>query len=76
MYVEHLSQSADNQLVVRTLADLARNLPVETIAEWVSSEQDAALLDRYGIGYFQGHHFGRREIFPGGSAQTPVIRAA
>jgi EAL domain-containing protein (putative c-di-GMP-specific phosphodiesterase class I) len=76
MYVEHLSQSAENQLFVRTLADLARNLRVETVAEWVSSEQDAALLDQYGIDYFQGHHFGRPEIFPSWSAQTPVIAAA
>ncbi len=76
MYVEHLSQSAENQLFVRTLADLAHNLRVETVAEWVSSEQDAALLDRYGIDYFQGHYFGRPEIFPSWSAQTPVIAAA
>jgi diguanylate cyclase (GGDEF)-like protein len=76
MYVEHLSQSTENQLFVRTLADLARNLRVETVAEWVSSEQDAVLLDQYGIDYFQGHHFGRPEIFPAWSAQAPVTAAA
>lgn len=76
MYVEHLSQSTENQLFVRTLADLARNLRVETVAEWVSSEQDAAILNDYGIDYFQGHHFGRPEIFPSWSAQTPTTAAA
>ena len=76
MYVEHLSQSAENQLFVRTLVDLARNLRVETVAEWVSSEQDAALLDQYGIDYFQGHHFGRPEMFPAWSAQAPAVAAA
>ncbi|HEX5279550.1 MAG TPA: bifunctional diguanylate cyclase/phosphodiesterase [Micropepsaceae bacterium] len=76
LYVEHLSQSAENQLFVRTLIDLARNLRVETVAEWVSSEQDAALLDQFGVDYFQGHHFGRPEIFPSWSAQTPVTAAA
>ena len=76
LYVEHVSQSAENQLFVRTLAELARNLRVETVAEWVSSEEDAVLLDQYGIDYFQGHHIGRPELFPSWSAQTPVIAAA
>lgn len=76
MYVEHLSESTENQLFVRTLAELARNLRLETVAEWVSSEEDAILLEQYGIDFFQGHYFGHPEMFPAWSAQTPVIAAA
>src|SRR5579862_4349258 len=53
-YVQRFSESSENQLFVRMLAELARNLKLETVAEWVSSEQDAALLEEFGIDYFQG----------------------
>lgn len=76
MYVEHLAASQDNQLFVRTLAELARNLRLETVAEWVTSEEDAQLLESYGIGFFQGHHFGRPEVCPPWSRQKPVTVAA
>ncbi len=76
MYVEHLAASPDNQLFVRTLAELARNLRLETVAEWVTSEEDAQLLESYGIGYFQGHHFGRPDVSPPWRRQKPAIAAA
>jgi EAL domain-containing protein (putative c-di-GMP-specific phosphodiesterase class I) len=76
MYVEHLSESAENQLFVRTLAELARSLNLKTVAEWVSSEPDAALLEGYGIDYFQGHYFGRPELFPSWLNMDRAIAAA
>jgi EAL domain-containing protein (putative c-di-GMP-specific phosphodiesterase class I) len=76
MYVEHLSESAENQLFVRTLAELARNLRLETVAEWVGSESDAALLEQYGIDFFQGHYFGRPQIAPVWAQPRPVCDAA
>jgi diguanylate cyclase (GGDEF)-like protein len=76
MYVEHLAQSADNQLFVRTLAELARNLRLETVAEWVTSEQDAGILEGYGIDFFQGHYFGKPEVCPPWRQAKPVTVAA
>jgi EAL domain-containing protein (putative c-di-GMP-specific phosphodiesterase class I) len=76
MYVEHLAQSSENQLFVRTLAELARNLRLETVAEWVTSEQDAAILENYGIDFFQGHYFGRPDVYPPWGKTKPVIAAA
>jgi diguanylate cyclase (GGDEF)-like protein len=76
MYVEHLAQYPENQLLVRTLAELARNLRLETVAEWVTSEEDAAILESYGIDFFQGHYFGRPEVCPPWSQAKQVTAAA
>ncbi len=76
MYVQNLSESPENQLFVRTLAELARNLKLETVAEWVGCEEDAALLESYGIDFFQGFYFGRPEIQPAWSRLGPVNAAA
>jgi diguanylate cyclase (GGDEF)-like protein len=63
-YVKSLSTSPDNQLFVRTLVDLAKNFRLETVAEWVSSEQDAKLLADFGVDYFQGFYFGEPTTSP------------
>lgn len=56
-----LAQNRDNQFFVRTLLDLARRAGLETVAEWVESEEDAALLREWGADYMQGFLFGRAE---------------
>ena len=63
-YVKDLSASSDNQLFVRTLVDLAKNFQLETVAEWVGSEEDAKLLASFGVDYFQGYYFGEPDIAP------------
>jgi diguanylate cyclase (GGDEF)-like protein len=70
-YVKNLSGSPDNQLFVRTLVDLAKNFQLETVAEWVGSEQDAELLEDYGVDYFQGFYFGEPEIAPSWAEELP-----
>ena len=61
-YVKNLSGSPDNQLFVRTLVDLAKNFQLETVAEWVGSEQDAQLLADFGVDFFQGYYFGEPDF--------------
>jgi EAL domain-containing protein (putative c-di-GMP-specific phosphodiesterase class I) len=57
-YVEDLSRSPENQVFVRTLVGLAQSFDIKTVAEWVGSDADAALLQSFGVDYFQGFHFG------------------
>jgi diguanylate cyclase (GGDEF)-like protein len=64
-YIRELSASADNQIFVRTLVDLAKNFKLETVAEWVGSDEDADLLDKFGVDYFQGFHIGEPQLTPG-----------
>ena len=75
-YIKNLSGSPDNQLFVRTLVDLAKNFQLETVAEWVGSEQDAELLENFGVDYFQGFYFGEPDIAPAWAKQTPAIASA
>ncbi len=63
-YVKELSQSPENQVFVRTLVGLARNFDIKTVAEWVGSDEDAALLQSFGVDYFQGFHFGEPVMDP------------
>jgi diguanylate cyclase (GGDEF)-like protein len=63
-FVRGLCSSPDNQIFVRTLVDLAKNFHLKTVAEWVSSDEEAALLESFGVDYFQGFHFGEPVIDP------------
>jgi diguanylate cyclase (GGDEF)-like protein len=63
-YVKGLVQSPDNQIFVRTLIDLAKNFNLKTVAEWVGSDEEAALLESFGVDYFQGFHFGEPVLEP------------
>ncbi|MGN6516442.1 MAG: putative bifunctional diguanylate cyclase/phosphodiesterase [Rhizomicrobium sp.] len=63
-YVKGLIQSRDNQIFVRTLVDLAKNFNLKTVAEWVGSDEEAAMLEGFGVDYFQGFHFGEPTLEP------------
>jgi diguanylate cyclase (GGDEF)-like protein len=63
-YVKGLSASPENQLFVRTLVGLAKNFNLKVVAEWVESEEDAQLLESFGVDYLQGFFFGEPEIDP------------
>ena len=63
-FIRGLCDSPDNQIFVRTLVDLAKNFHLKTVAEWVSSDDEAALLESFGVDYFQGFHFGEPLIDP------------
>ena len=73
-YVKNLSKSPDNQVFVRTLVDLAKNFRLETVAEWVSSEEDAQLLLELGVDYFQGFYFGEPNVSPEWLNAAPATR--
>jgi diguanylate cyclase (GGDEF)-like protein len=63
-YVKDLSASPENQVFVRTLVGLAKNFNMKTVAEWVGSNEDAALLESFGVDYFQGFFFGEPLLDP------------
>ena len=63
-YVRGLASSPDNQIFVRTLVELARNFNLKTVAEWVGSDEEAVMLQKFGVDYFQGYHFGEPVLEP------------
>ncbi|MGY6644069.1 MAG: EAL domain-containing protein [Salinarimonas sp.] len=57
-FVQNLPRSPDDRFFVRTLVDLARNLDIRVVAEWVEDEETAAMLAGWGVDYLQGRHCG------------------
>jgi diguanylate cyclase (GGDEF)-like protein len=57
-FVQNIARSADDRFFVRTLLELARNLKVETVAEWVEDAEATRILMGWGVDYLQGHFFG------------------
>ena len=53
-----LSNNPENQIFVKTLIELAKNLDLLTVAEWVENQQDADLLTSWGVDYLQGRLHG------------------
>jgi diguanylate cyclase (GGDEF)-like protein len=63
-FCRDLASHPDNRYFVRALIDLARAFGLTTVAEWVETEADAALLADWGIDMMQGKLFGEAETLP------------
>ncbi len=61
-FVQNLSRSADDQLFVRTMVELAGGLGLSTVAEWVQDEKAARMLTEWGCDYLQGALVGAASI--------------
>jgi diguanylate cyclase (GGDEF)-like protein len=61
-FVQNVSRSLDDRFFVRTLAQLARHLGIQTVAEWVEDTEARRLLAEWEIDYLQGNLLGRPEI--------------
>ncbi|MGL5114202.1 MAG: EAL domain-containing protein, partial [Beijerinckiaceae bacterium] len=62
VFVQNLTRSADDRFFVRTLIDLARNLGVQTVAEWVQDDASATMLAEWGVDFLQGEFCGKAAI--------------
>jgi diguanylate cyclase (GGDEF)-like protein/PAS domain S-box-containing protein len=58
-FVESLSDSITNQLVVQSVVAIARGLGKQTIAEYVGDDATLELLRGYGVDHAQGFFLGR-----------------
>ncbi len=63
-FCSQLSGNSDNQYFVRSLIDLARTFKIRTVAEWVETEEDAALLREWKVDLMQGNLFGEAHLDP------------
>jgi|GEM_PF-2818881 len=57
-YVRDVHKRADSRAFVRALHDLASDLGLETVAEWVSAPEDADVMRELGIVCLQGYLYG------------------
>ena len=63
-FCSNLSGNSDNRYFVRSLIDLARTFGIRTVAEWVETEEDAALLREWKVDMMQGNLFGEAKLDP------------
>jgi EAL domain-containing protein (putative c-di-GMP-specific phosphodiesterase class I) len=65
-FIRGLPGSAHDQLVVRALVGLVREMGQQTIAEFVGDRETLELLREYGVDYAQGFEIGRPAPMPSG----------
>ncbi|QJQ96298.1 MULTISPECIES: EAL domain-containing protein [Halomonadaceae] len=58
-FIRNLAHNAESRVIVRAIADMAKDFGKQAIAEFVEEEALLALLQSYGIEYGQGYHLGR-----------------
>jgi diguanylate cyclase (GGDEF)-like protein len=58
-FVRDLLMNSSSQATVRAIVELARELNIETVAEYVEDELLAAEVKRLGVDYAQGYAFGK-----------------
>lgn len=57
--VADLPSDPQGRVLVKSVIEMAHALGLDTVAEWVSSEEEAAFLEAAGVTYFQGYLFGQ-----------------
>ena len=73
-FIKDIASNPTDQLVVRSLVQIAQGLGKRTIAEFVSDQEGLELLRRYGVDYAQGFYVGRPSAIPEtGLNQHPVL---
>ncbi|MEZ5669791.1 MAG: EAL domain-containing protein [Alphaproteobacteria bacterium] len=74
-YVRRMIKNDRDAHILKAMADLCANLSVETIAEFVETEEQADRLRVIGIHYGQGYLFGRPSEEPAAQILRPASRA-
>jgi len=58
-FIQSLATSAEDQLFVKALTDVAKGLGKVTVAEFVENAETLRLLGGFGVDFAQGYHIGR-----------------
>ncbi len=59
MFIRQLPYSADDQVFVKALNEMAHGLDKQTVAEFVENEEIVEMLEKYGVDYAQGYYIGK-----------------
>lgn len=58
-FISGLSENPKNRILVKTIQDMAQGLGIQTIAEFVDSDETVQILKAIGVNYAQGYHVGK-----------------
>jgi diguanylate cyclase (GGDEF)-like protein/PAS domain S-box-containing protein len=76
-FIRNLPSSPTDQLVVRSVVDIATGLGKSTVAESVGDQATVDLLRAYGVDYAQGFFLGKPgplEVIEGGASDSALVR--
>ena len=69
-FICHLDTSCEDQIFVHAIVQVAHELGLLTVAEFVETQETLELLFDIGVDYVQGYHIGK----PGPTLATPTIK--
>jgi EAL domain-containing protein (putative c-di-GMP-specific phosphodiesterase class I) len=58
-FIRNLAASSTDQLILKSIVEMAEALGKKTIAEFVGDQESIRLLREQGVGYAQGYHVAR-----------------
>ncbi len=61
-FVRDLPNSREDRILVRAFVELAQNFSMDTVAEWVTDEASAKLVEEAGVSYMQGFYLGEPKL--------------
>jgi len=61
IFVKDITNNPRNQAFVSTMVSLAQSMDMETVAEFVETENEYEMLSTLGLDYFQGYYFHKPE---------------
>ena len=61
-FIQDLPKNREDQILVQALIDLSKNFSMETVAEWVTDEATAKLVEDAGVTYMQGFYLGEPKL--------------
>ena len=77
LFIRDLPNDHDNQLFVKSIADVARGMGKITVAEFVEDEATLELLNRFGVDLVQGYFLDRPIAdHPALQGETPMEKSA
>jgi diguanylate cyclase (GGDEF)-like protein len=62
--IHDITTNGESQVFLRHLLGLAKGFGFSTIAEGVETAEEAEILKREGVGFLQGHHYGKATLAP------------
>lgn len=68
-FVRGMANDRRDQAIIRSIAQLAHDFGMQTVAEQVETGEVASLLQALGVNYLQGYHIRRPEPLPGWHAR-------
>ncbi len=63
-FIKGVSQNADNQIITRSIINIAQEFGMITVAEHIENNEDCEFLQKAGVDFMQGYYFGAPSIKP------------